>query len=91
MKLLDHPALASLGIIAILFLAYAAVEAIDASTEARIELAQAYRDGCLPGPGETAMIVSDGRTAQCRIYTTASLTTGRAPQILSVAAVQLHP
>lgn len=89
MKILDNPAVASVGLLLVLLGAYAAVDSIDQYTEARVQLAEAYREGCLPGPGETARITSDGRTAQCRIYSTASLSRGMAPQLVSAAAVQV--
>lgn len=63
MKILNNPAVASVGMILVLLGAYAAVDAIDQHTEARLQLASAYREGCLPAPGETAIIVSDGRLA----------------------------
>lgn len=67
------------------------VDAIEQNTEARIAVASAFREGCLPDPGETAVIISDGRRAKCRIYTTASRSLGMAPKLISVAAVDLVP
>lgn len=90
MKFLNHPVTATFALLALLFAAYAGVEALHQRTEARLQLADAYREGCLPGPGETARITSDGRTAQCRIYSTASLTRGMAPRLVSAAAVEVR-
>ena len=77
-------------VIGLLLVAYNIVDRIERSTEARIAAAEAYRDGCLPGPGETAIIVGDGRRARCRIYSTRSLSPGMAPRLVSAAAVQIE-
>lgn len=78
-------------VIGLLLIAYNVVDRVEQNTEARLAQAEAYREGCLPGPGETARITSNGRTAHCRIYSTPSLATGMAPQLVSVAAVEVTP
>ena len=78
-------------VIGAILVAYNVVDRIEQHTEARIAQASAYREGCLPAAGETAIIVSNGRTARCRTYTTPSLSTGMAPQLVSAAAVEVQP
>lgn len=79
------------GVIGAILIAYNVAERIDRQAEARIALAESYREGCLPASGETAVIVSDGRMARCRIYRSASVSTGMAPVLVSVAAVEVAP
>jgi len=90
MGFFNHPVGATFGLLVFLLAAYASVEALHERNESRLQLAEAYREGCLPGPGETARITSDGHTAQCRIYSTASLTRGMAPRLVSAAAVEVR-
>lgn len=84
-------ALFAVGAVLIWLAAQALVQTIEADTEARIAQAGAYRDGCLPAPGETAVVVSDGRTARCRIYSNKSPHRGMVPQLVSAAAVEVMP
>lgn len=79
------------GLADLILTAYGMVDAIGRHAEARIELAQAFRDGCLPRAGETAIIVSDGRVARCRIISTASSSPGMAPRLISAAAIEVMP
>ena len=78
-------------VIGVIFIAYHIVDRVEQATEARIALADAFREGCMPQAGETPIIVSDGRTARCRIFSTASTSTGLAPRIVSAAAVEVMP
>lgn len=66
-------------------------DAIDRHGDAQADLAGALRESCIPKAGETAIIVSNGRTARCRILSTASTSTGMAPQVLSAAVIELMP
>lgn len=66
-------------------------DAIDRHGDTQAELAAAYREGCLPRPGETSIIVSDGHRASCRILTTASLNPGMARKLVSAAVVEVMP
>lgn len=66
------------------------VQLVEDNTEARLAQAEAYREGCLPQPGETAWIVSNGHTAHCRIYSSPSLHRGMAPHLISAAAVDVQ-
>ena len=70
---------------------YGLADAIDRAGDTRAELAQAYREGCLPGAGETARIVSDGRTARCWICSTASVQYAKVPRLVSAAVVEVLP
>lgn len=78
-------------VIGAILIAYNVVDRIEQATEARIALANAFREGCLPQAGETSIIVSDGRTARCVTYSSTSLTRGLAPRIISAAAVEVLP
>ncbi len=71
--------------------AYGIAAAIDRDTESRDRHAATMRENCLPGPNETSIIVSDGHTARCRIYTARSLTKGMAPALVSAAAIEVTP
>lgn len=81
----------ALAVIAGLIGAYGLVDRIERDTEARIALASAYRDSCLPKPGETTVVISDGRTVHCRTYSTKSVQRGFSPSLVSVAAVEVAP
>jgi len=78
-------------LIGLILIAYNVVDRIEQYTEARLAQAEAYRDGCLPAAGETAVIVSNGRQAHCRIYRSASISTGMAPMLVSAAVVEVQP
>lgn len=78
-------------VIGVLLIAYNTVDRIEQATEAHIAAANAFREGCLPAAGETAIIVSNGRTARCRIHTTRSLSPGFAPHLVSAAVVEVAP
>jgi hypothetical protein len=78
-------------VIGVILVAYQVVDRIEQHTEAIIAQEQAFRDGCLPRAGETAVITSDGRTARCLTYTTPSLSPGMARQLVSAAAVEVTP
>lgn len=78
------------GLTGLILTAYGMADAVDRHTEARLELAQAFKDGCLPKAGETAIIVSDGRVARCRILSTRSVSPGFAPRLVSAAVVDLE-
>ncbi len=78
-------------VIGVILIAYNVVDRIEQHTEAVIASEQAFREGCLPRKGETAVITSNGRTAQCRTYTTPSLSPGMARNLVSVAAVEVAP
>lgn len=78
-------------VIGVIFIAYNIVDRVEQATEARIALADAFREGCMPGAGETSIIVSDGRRARCRIISTASTSQGMAPRIISAAVVEVNP
>lgn len=84
-------AMAALCAIGIAMALYGLTDAIDRHGDTQAELAQAFRDGCLPRAGETAIIVSDGRVARCRIITTASSSPGMAPRLISAAAIEVMP
>lgn len=78
-------------LLAVIFIAYNITDRIEQATEARIALADAFREGCMPQPGETSIIVSDGRTARCRIFSTPSTSQGMAPRLVSAAVVEVTP
>lgn len=78
-------------VIGLLLVAYNIVDRIHQHTEAVIAQERSFREGCMPRPGETAVITSNGRTAHCRTYTTPSLSPGMARQLVSVAAVEVMP
>jgi hypothetical protein len=61
---------------------YGLADAIDRAGDTRAELAQAYREGCLPGAGETA---------RCWIYSTASVQYAKVPRLVSAAVVEVLP
>lgn len=82
---------AALAAGALLVGAYGIADAIDRHGDAQADLAGALRESCIPKAGETAIIVSNGRTARCRILSTASTSTGMAPQVLSAAVIELVP
>lgn len=77
--------------IGLIIAALGLADAIDRHGNAQAELAQAFREGCLPKAGETAITVSDGRTARCRILSTPSLNPGMAKKLISTAAVEVTP
>ena len=79
------------GVLGAILIAYNFADRIEQHTEARIAQASAYRDGCLPAAGETAVIVSNGHQARCRIYRSASISTGMAPMLVSAAVVEVQP
>jgi len=78
-------------LLAVIFIAYNITDRIGQATEARIAVASAFREGCLPAAGQTAIIVSNGRVAHCRILSTASTSPGMAPQLFSAAVVEVTP
>ena len=78
-------------LIGLILIAYNVVDRIEQYTEARLAQAEAYRDGCLPRPGETAIITSNGRTARCLTYTTPSLSPGMDRKLVSAAVVEVTP
>lgn len=78
-------------VIGAILIAYNVVDRIEQHTEAVIAQERSFREGCMPRPGETAVITSNGRTAHCRTYTTPSLSPGMARQLVSVAAVEVMP
>jgi len=78
-------------LLAVIFIARNITDRIEQATEARIAVASAFREGCLPAAGETAIIVSNGRTARCRIYRSASVQYGMAPKLVSAAVVEVQP
>ncbi len=51
------------ALIGLMLIGWNIVDRVEQHTEARIAQASAYREGCLPAVGETAIIVSDGRVA----------------------------
>lgn len=79
------------AVVGAILAAYHIVDRIEQHTEAVIAQERSFREGCLPRPGETAVITSNGRTAHCRTYTTPSLSPGMARQLVSVAAVEVAP
>lgn len=81
---------AALAAGALLVGAYGIADAIDRAGDTRAELALALRESCMPQAGETAIIVSDGRRARCRILSTASTSPGMAPRLISAAVVELE-
>lgn len=81
----------ALAIVAGLIGTYGLVDKIEQDTEARIALASAYRESCLPKPGEKTVVISDGRTAHCRTYQARSLERGFAPKLVSSASVEVSP
>lgn len=89
MKLRDVVNVALL--LVVIIAAQGVVERIERDTELRLALAGAYREGCLPAPGETAIVTRDGGRADCRIFASASLAPGMAPRLLNVAAVEVEP
>ena len=70
---------------------YGLADAIDRHGDARAELAAAVQRDCLPRPGETAIIISDGRRTECRLYTTRSTSPGMARQLVSASALEVQP
>ncbi len=84
-------AMTTLCTIGIMLAAWGMADAIDRRTEAVISAAASFRDSCLPGAGETSIIVSDGRVARCRILSTASTSIGMAPRLISSAVVEVMP
>ena len=78
-------------LLAVIFIAYNITDRIEQATEARIALASASRDGCLPAAGPPAVTVSNGRVAHCRILSSASTSPGMAPQLFSAAVVEVTP
>ncbi len=78
-------------VLGIILIAYGILDRIEQATEARIAAAENFEKGCMPGAGETAIIVSDGRTARCITYTTRSLSTGMAPKLVSAAVIEVTP
>lgn len=70
---------------------YGMADAVDRHGDAQAELARALRESCMPKAGETAIIVSDGVVARCRILSTASTSRGMAPQLISAAVVDVTP
>lgn len=74
-----------------ILIAYGILDRIDQATEARIAAAENFEKGCLPRAGETAIIVSNGRTARCMTYTTPSLSPGMARKLVSAAVVEVAP
>lgn len=69
---------------------YGLTDAITTAGDKRAELAHAMRESCMPTAGQTAIIVSDGRIARCRIYSSASQSRGMAPRLISAAAVEIE-
>jgi hypothetical protein len=79
-------------VIGVLLIAYNVVDRVEQHTEAQVAAARAEAmDGCWPAAGETAIIVSNGRLARCRILSTASTSTGMAPRLISAAVVEVGP
>ena len=79
-------------VIGLLLIAYNIVDRLEQHTEAKIAAARVEAmDGCWPATGETAIIVSNGRQARCRIHTTRSLSPGFAPKLVSAAVVEVMP
>lgn len=78
-------------VIAVILIAYNIVDRIEQATEARLAQAEAYREGCLPRAGETAIITSNGRAARCHTYTTPSLSPGMARHLVNAAVVEVTP
>lgn len=79
------------GVIGAILIAYNVAERMDRHTEARLALAESYREGCLPANGETAVIVSNGQRASCRIYRSVSTSPGMAQVLVSAATVEVMP
>lgn len=78
------------GAAGLLLTVYGLTQAIDRHGDAQAQMAHAWRDACQPQAGQTVVIVSDGRVANCRIYVTASMSPGMARQLVSAAAVALE-
>lgn len=87
MKNVAHAAM----LVAVILIAYNIVDRIEQNTEAKIAAAESFEKGCMPGAGETSIIVSNGRSARCRIYSSASTSTGMAPRLVSAAVVEVNP
>lgn len=79
------------ALLGLMLIGWNIADRVEQHTEARIAQASAYREGCLPAVGETAIIVSDGRVARCRIYRSASTSPGMSPVLISAAAVEVAP
>lgn len=78
-------------LLGVILIAYNITDRIEQATEAHIALASAFREGCMPAAGQTAIIVSNGRVAHCRILSSASTSPGMAPRLISAAAVEVTP
>ncbi len=78
-------------VIGVILIAYNIVDRIEQNTEAKIAAAESFEKGCMPSAGETSIIVSNGRSARCRIYSSASTSTGMAPRLVSAAVVEVNP
>jgi len=79
------------ALIGIIVIAYNVVDRIEQNTEAKIAAAESFEKGCMPGAGEMAIIVSNGRSARCRIYSSASTSPGMASRLVSAAVVEVNP
>jgi hypothetical protein len=87
MKALHTLALTAAAMI-VIFGAYGLVDKIDRDADARADYKRWTQEACLPIlPGESALIVSDGRQMRCRIYRNA--TPGMAPVIVSAAVMEV--
>jgi hypothetical protein len=78
-------------VLGVILIAYNIVDRIEQHTEAVIASEQAFRDGCLPRAGEMAIIVSNGRSARCRIYSSNSTGSGMASKMVSAAVIEVNP
>jgi hypothetical protein len=87
MKNIAHAAM----LVAVILIAYNITDRIEQNTEAKIAAAESFEKGCMPSAGETSIIVSNGRSARCRIYSSASTSTGMAPRLVSAAVVEVNP
>lgn len=80
--------LAVFAAIAALLGVYGLVDTIDRATEARVDFLRTADEKCLPlRPGESSIIVSDGRQMRCRVYIRNS--PGMAPAIVSAAVMDI--
>jgi len=90
MKLLHTIALTAAALI-LFFGAHGLVDKIDQDANARADYKRWVRESCLPlMAGESAAIVNDGKQMHCRIYSTASISTGMAPKITRAAVIEIE-
>lgn len=86
MKLLHTIALAA-AFLVLTMGAWGIVDKIDQDADARHEYKRWVNESCLPVmPGESAVIVSDGKQMRCRIYT--NNTRGMVPMVVSSAVME---